>query len=93
MGQAQKTGRHSPLPRQKAGKAIYFYGHAGTPRKEESLGKDYGIAIRRWAEIDNASMEKSREIITFRYAAEKYLALVIPTKPPPPPPRASISVK
>lgn len=83
MGKPKNPGAIPRLRARKRGKAIYyFYDHAGTPRKEESLGKDYGIAIRRWAEIENASMEKPREIITFRYVAEKYLALVIPTKAP-----------
>lgn len=68
--------------RQKSGVVFYYYDHGGSPRKETPLGKDYGLAVVKWAEIERAGAEKPREVITFRYAADRYRAEVIPKKAP-----------
>lgn len=63
-----------------SGKIFYYYDHGGKPRREEPLGCDYGLAIKRWAEIERAGNEKPAAVITFRYVADKYRAAVVPTK-------------
>ena len=63
-------------------RSYYFYDHGGKPRKEEPLGTDYGLAIKRWAEIRRAGTEKSKEVITFSYVATRYFGTVVPTKAP-----------
>lgn len=68
--------------RKKGKKTFYYYDHGGKPRKEEPLGSNYGLAIKKWAEIQRAGAEKPQEVITFRYVADRYRAEVIPTKAP-----------
>jgi integrase len=63
-----------------SGKTFYYYDHGGKPRREEPLGCDYGLAIKRWAEIHRAGDQKPAAVITFRYVADRYRAVVIPTK-------------
>lgn len=65
-----------------SGRTFYYYDHGGRPRHEEPLGCDHGLALRRWAEIERASPETHVDIVTFRYVAERYRAIVIPTKAP-----------
>lgn len=66
--------------RKRGSKTYYFYDHGGKPRKEEALGADYGLAIKRWAEIQRAGAGKPREVITFQYVATQYFGAVVPTK-------------
>jgi integrase len=61
-------------------KTWYYYDHGGTPRREEALGSDYGLAIKRWAEIEREGAEKPRAAITFRHVCDRYRAEVVPTK-------------
>lgn len=68
--------------RRKGKKVFYYYDHGGKPRHEEPLGSDYGLAIKRWAEIERAGAEKPAEVLTFRYVADRYRAEVVPTKAP-----------
>lgn len=83
-------GRRSQLPgavprlrvRKRGGRRYYFYDHGGTPRREESLGRDYALAIKRWAELEGESGAKVREVTTFRHVADRYRVEVIPTKAP-----------
>lgn len=76
----------SKIPRfrvRKRGKATYyFYDHGGKPRKETPLGKDYGLAIKRWAEIEHADALPAAAVVLFRHAADAYMRDVIPTKAP-----------
>jgi integrase len=58
----------------------YYLDTGGSPRKEIPLGKDYVMAVQEWARLSAAS--PPGELITFRYAAERYLAEVLPTKAP-----------
>ncbi|OCA57918.1 integrase [Xylella fastidiosa subsp. pauca 11399] len=64
---------------QKSGVVHYYYDHGGTPRKETPLGRDYGLAIKRWAELEHAQITPAIAV-TFRHVAERYRAEVIPTK-------------
>ena len=34
--------------RKRGTRSYYYYDHGGKPRKEEPLGTDYGLAIKRW---------------------------------------------
>lgn len=69
-------------PRKKGKKTFYYYDHGivDGKRKEEPLGSDYGLAIKRWAEIRRSSTTSATAIITLRYVADRYRAEVIPTK-------------
>lgn len=79
----QKPGAIPHLRQRKKGsKTFYYYDHGGKPRREEPLGSDYGLAIRRWAEIEREGSAKPAEVVTFRYVVDRYRAEVIPTKAP-----------
>jgi integrase len=82
MGRRPQTPGAIPhlRARKKGKKTFYYYDHGGKPRKEEPLGSNYGLAVKRWAEIQHAGAEKPQEVITFRYVANCYRAEVIPTK-------------
>jgi integrase len=82
MGRRPRTPNSIPRLRirDRGGKRYYFYDHGGKPRREESLGSDYGLAVKRWAEIEHETAERPQAVITFRYVANKYRAEVIPTK-------------
>lgn len=67
--------------RLRGGKRYYFYDHGGRPRREESLGCDYGLAIKRWAELEH-DQARVPAVLTFRYVADQYRAEVMPTKAP-----------
>lgn len=84
MGRLPATPNAIPRLRlRRRGKTTYyFYDHGGKPRKEEALGKDYGLAIKRWAEIEREGAEKPQSVITFKYVADRYFAVVVPTKAP-----------
>ncbi len=68
--------------RQKSGVVHFYYDHGGKPRKETPLGSDYGLAIKAWAELEHASTIPAGAALTFRQAADRYRAEVIPTKAP-----------
>lgn len=68
---------------QKSGVVHYYYDHGGKPRRETPLGSDYGLAVKRWAELEgDRTAVPMRTVITFRYVADQYRLLVIPTKAP-----------
>jgi len=73
---------HLRVRKKPSGKVFYYYDHGGKPRHEEPLGCDYGLAIKRWAEIERASGDRPAAVITFRYVCDRYRAEVIPTKAP-----------
>lgn len=69
--------------RKRGGRVYYYYDHGGTPRRETSLGSDYGLAVKRWAELEgDRSAAPVRKAITFRHVADQYRRIVIPTKAP-----------
>jgi integrase len=87
LSMGRKPLRPNAIPRlrarrQKSGAVFYYYDHGGTPRREEPLGSDYGLAVKRWAEIEHAGDQKPAAVITFEYVANKYLAAVVPKKAP-----------
>jgi len=61
-------------------KTFYYYDHGGKPRRETPLGSDYGLAIKRWAEIEQANELPAPAVLTFRWVAEEYLRVIVPTK-------------
>jgi len=64
------------------GKTIYyFYDWGGKPRREEPLGKDFVLAVKRWSEIEQQQTPKG-VAPTFKDAAEIYMREVLPTKSP-----------
>lgn len=66
--------------RKRGGKTYYSYDFGGKPRREESLGTDYGLAVKRWAEIERETGARAAAVITLRYVADRYRAEVMPTK-------------
>lgn len=78
---------HKNLParmraRQRGQKVYYYYDTGGKPRKEISLGTDYAMAIKKWAELEIDARPRYNQTITFRYVAERYMREVLPTKAP-----------
>lgn len=81
----RKPSKPGAIPRfrprkQKSGVTHYYYDHGGKPRRETPLGSDYGVAIKRWAEIEHASTIPAAAVVTFRHVADRYRAEVVPTK-------------
>lgn len=68
--------------RQKSGRVAYYYDHGivDGKRKEEPLGLDYGLAIKRWAEIEHEAAPPASAAPTFRWVGERYMAEVVPKK-------------
>lgn len=66
--------------KQKSGKVFYYYDHGGSPRHETPLGSDYGLAIKRWAELEHDHKPPEHAVVTFRHVADAYRVEVIPTK-------------
>lgn len=67
--------------RHRKGTTYYYYDHGGKPRREEPLGTDYVMAVKRWAEIEGQQAPKQAQP-TFKDAVEIYLREVLPTKAP-----------
>lgn len=59
---------------------FYYYDHGGKPRKETPLGSDYGLAIKRWAELERAVAIPKPALLMFRWVGESYLREIVPTK-------------
>lgn len=80
----RKSKRAGAVPRLRLrprnGKVYYFYDLGGKPRREEPLGSDYGLAIKRWAELQQVQSAPPGQEITFAFVAERYREQVIPTK-------------
>jgi len=70
--------------KQKSGVVHYYYDHGivGGKRKEEPLGADYGLAIKRWAEIERESAPPASAALTFRQVSERYMVEVAVHKAP-----------
>lgn len=54
----------------------YFYDHGliDGRRKEQPLGTDRGLALKRWAELEREKDAPAPAVLTFRYAGEQYIA-------------------
>lgn len=68
--------------RKRWNKVHYYYDTGGKPRREIPLGSDYAMAVKKWAELEADAKPQHAEIITFKYAAERYIKEVIPHKAP-----------
>lgn len=66
--------------RQRSGRVYYYLDVGGSPRREIPLGADFVEAVRRWAELEAQGKDRHSELVTFRYAAQKYVRDVLPTK-------------
>ena len=80
----RKATRNTNLPpgmraRHRAGGTYYYLDTGAKPRKEIPLGKDYVIAVQKWAELTMSSRD-AVQIVTFRVAAEFYFSEVVPKK-------------
>lgn len=82
----RKPSRNKNLPagmraRHRGKFGTYYYLDTGDlPRKEISLGKDYVLAVQKWAELTSA--KPIADLVTFRYAAERYIRDILPSKAP-----------
>lgn len=82
MGRKPSKNKNLPsgMRARHRGKAIYYYLDTGeTPRREIPLGKDYTLAVQKWAEL-KVTKTPSNAQITFRYVAERYMKDVLPNK-------------
>ena len=39
-------------------KVYYYYDHGGKPRREEPLGSDFILAVKRWADIEQTEVPR-----------------------------------
>ena len=62
----------------------YFYDHGIVKGKrlEEPLGRDYGLAIKRWAELEQVANAPAPAVLTFRWVSEQYMEQVATQKAP-----------
>lgn len=81
----RKPSKPNAIPRfreRRRGNRCWFYYDRGIidgRRVLESLGSDYGLAIKRWAEIEGGR-KTAATLLTFRVVADAYRREVIPTK-------------
>ncbi|MFM0318152.1 tyrosine-type recombinase/integrase [Paraburkholderia nemoris] len=66
--------------KQRSGAVYYYFDLGGTPRREVPLGADFVEAVRKWSELESQNKNRHSELVTFRYAAERYVREVLPTK-------------
>jgi len=66
--------------KQRSGVVYYYYDTGGSPRREIALGADFVEAVRKWSELEADGKSAHAELVTFRYAAERYVREVLPTK-------------
>lgn len=75
----RKPSKPNAIPRfrvrKRAKATYYFYDHGVVDgkRKETPLGTDYGLAVKRWAELERESALPPPAIVTFRHVGEQYL--------------------
>jgi integrase len=82
----RKPTRNPNLPpgmraRHRGKVTYYYYDHGGRPRREESLGTDFVLAVKRWSEIEQAEMPKMLTP-TIKDAFDAYMRDVLPTNAP-----------
>lgn len=70
--------------RRRGSTVYYFYDAGGVPRREISLGRDYGMAIVKYAQLERERTADNirQAVITFGYVADRYMTEVVPTKAP-----------
>lgn len=59
----------------------YYYDWGGKPRREEPLGSDFVLAVRRWSEIEGEQAPQASQP-KFKDAADIYVREVLPGKAP-----------
>lgn len=82
MGRKQDKIPRFRARKQKSGRVFYYYDHGVVDgkRQETPLGSDYGLAVKRWAELEHASALPPPAVVTFKHVADAYRRDVIPTK-------------
>lgn len=60
-------------------KTHYYYDWGGKPRREEPLGSDFVLAVKRWSEIEEKQIPRDAQA-TFRHAADVYVREILPAK-------------
>ncbi|GLR13299.1 integrase [Chitinimonas prasina] len=70
--------------RKRGKKVYYYYDQGGRPRKEISLGSDYALALRKYAELEQSRVADTQisQVLTFKYVGDLYMKEVVPTKAP-----------
>ena len=66
-------------PRGKRRTVHYYYDWGGKPRREEALGSNFVLAVKQWAQLEQAHVPKAAQP-TFKDAADAYVIEVLPTK-------------
>lgn len=85
MRMGRKPKKAGAIPRlrerrQKSGVVHYYYDAGGKPRKELPLGSDYGLALRKWAELEGGRKTPAVAVLTFRIVCDSYRREVMVTK-------------
>ncbi|WNO23845.1 integrase [Burkholderia phage phiBtTUL1a] len=80
----RKPTRNKNLPpgmraRHRGKVTYYYYDHGGKPRREEPLGTDFVLAVRRWSEIEQTELPKALAP-TINDAFAAYIRDVLPGK-------------
>lgn len=81
----RKPHRHLNLPprmraRPKAGGVTwYYYDAGGKPRREIPLGKDYVLAVKRWADLEAEGGKRAALVATFPALWTRYQVDILPT--------------
>lgn len=65
---------------QRNGTVFYYFDVGGKPRREIPLGADFVEAVRKWSELEAQNQNRHALLVTFRYAAERYVREVLPVK-------------
>lgn len=85
MGRTPTVNQNLP-PRMRArrrGEKVYFYyDKGGRPRKELSLGTDYVLALKAYAELEIGARPRASDHITFRWVAQQYMSAELHKKAP-----------
>lgn len=66
--------------KQRSGVVYYYFDTGGSPRREVPLGADFVEAVRKWSELEAQGQDRHSDLVTFRYAAERYVREILPTK-------------
>lgn len=82
----RKPTRNPNLPpgmraRHRGKVTYYYYDHGGRPRREESLGTEFVLAVKRWSEIEQAEMPRMLAP-TIKDAFDAYMRDVLPGNAP-----------
>lgn len=83
----RKPTKPGAIPRlrarkQKSGVTHYYYDLGGKPRREMPLGRDYGLAIKAWADLEAGRDVPPEAVLTFRHVTDAYRRDVLVTKGP-----------